>query len=108
MLSPIVIPGYLATLYVVILALAALGMAIWTVERRYTAPGRHRSTASIAEADAITAALEGEVVTDADIDPAPELAAPVPLDALDPAMPIEDVEALLALLDDTRELAAAK
>lgn len=110
MLSPIVIPGYLALAYVTALALAALGMVAWSVESHLSKPGgRHRSAAAIAEADTITETLTGEIVTDEDIDPAPELEAPAPpRDALDPAMPIADVEAFLALLDSTHELAEVK
>jgi len=111
MLSPIVIPGPLAALYLAILVIAAVGMGVWTAQNHTPrAPGRHRSAANIAAADAISEALEGEVVAtnpDADIDPAPELAA-APIDALDPAMPLADVEAFLAMISETRELESAK
>jgi Zn-dependent protease with chaperone function len=93
--TPLVIPPVLAVGYVIILILAAAGMAVWTITSRPVRnPGRHRSAAAIARRDALDAAL-----ADQDIDPAPELVpTPVaPLDALDPAMPLSDVEALLAL-----------
>lgn len=80
-IAPLVIPAYLVIGYVAALTLAAIALVVWTVADRPV--GRHRMTAA------------APVKPVEDIDPAPELAAPAPRDALDPAMPLSDIEALM-------------
>lgn len=98
MLRPIVIPLGEALAFLAAMILAVVGMAIWTVQGflgRTPAPGRHRTAADLAAAEAAEEPV------------APPVAEPIvvhprvmPRDALDPAMPLSDVE---ALMDSLRE-----